>query len=108
MRNGGHIDWLEVVDVEQAIKTCRKDIFGDWHRDPWNWPELEWMIKDGNNLRFLTDRLKSDRIYQSSAVDVAKENFATRPALVFDIVDRLAYECLVARHSTRLVGDAPQ
>jgi hypothetical protein len=101
------LDWLTALDIDQAAAVCRTDIFGDWHSDPWDWPELEWLVQGDEGRRIVVSRLGSDRPFQSMQLDVAKENYSTRPAMVFDIVDRLSFEALVGRESIRLWGHAP-
>jgi hypothetical protein len=43
----------------------------------------------------------------AARLDVPKENFALRPAIVFDPLDRLIYQALVDRLSVDLVGELP-
>ena len=38
-------------------------------------------------------------------IDVPKENWGTRPAVLLDITDRLMYQALVDRMSLELIGD---
>jgi hypothetical protein len=38
-------DWLVRVNIRQAWRNCRIDHYRDWYRDPWNWPEWEWLVK---------------------------------------------------------------
>jgi hypothetical protein len=98
-------DWVNILDVDLAARNVRTDIFGDWHRDPWDWPELEWVA--GSRPDLLGTRLDSHEAFAALPLDVAKENFFTRPAIVFDIVDRLAIQALVDRVSARLLDGAP-
>jgi hypothetical protein len=37
------IDWMNTLELDRAVANCRTDIYGDWYRDPWSWPELEWI-----------------------------------------------------------------
>src|SRR5690349_3325615 len=97
--------WRDILDYELAAKNVRTDIFGDWHRDPWDWPELEWVVESQPQL--IADRLDSTLSYASFPLDVAKENFFTRPAIVFDIVDRVAVQALVDRTSAKLLEASP-
>jgi hypothetical protein len=93
--------------MDQAAKNVRTDIYGDWHRDPWDWPELEWVVS-GEQVRLLVQRLNGTGVLRSAHLDMAKENFATRPAMIFDILDRLVYQALVDLSSLELIGDAPK
>ncbi len=76
-------DWLNILDVDLAARNVRTDIYGDWQRDPWDWPELEWVA--GSRTDLLAARLDSHEAFAAFPLDVAKENFFTRPAIVFDI-----------------------
>jgi hypothetical protein len=77
-------------------------MLGDWHRDPWAWPELNWVAK--NHPEFLYERLSATGVRAPALLDVVKENFVLRPAVVLDPVDRLCYQALVDRESVKLVG----
>ena len=99
------LDWLNTLDIDLAAKNCRVDVYGDWHRDPWSWPELEWTASRG--LEILEQRLNSRGVGRASILDVPKENFILRPALVLDPIDRLMFEAIVDRLSVQLIGDMP-
>ncbi len=101
------IDWSRALDLERASRNVRTDIFGDWHRDPWSWPEQEWLLsKDG--MPYVLHTLNDTGVRRSLSLDVPKENFSTRPALVFDPVDRLSFQALVDRISTKIIGKLPR
>jgi hypothetical protein len=34
------IDWSKALDLVQAVGNVRTEFPGDWHQDPWGWPEL--------------------------------------------------------------------
>jgi hypothetical protein len=94
-------DWLDKLDLDQALRNCHLDIFGDWYRDPWGWPELDWCASHPD---FVVQRLNSEGVLRSAKLDVAKENFSTRPALIIDPTDRLVYQALVDSLSVSLIG----
>ncbi len=98
------IDWLNVLDVKRAVANCRTDIFGDWYRDPWAWPELEWL---GDHPDPVVQRLNATGVRRIAPLNVAKENFILRPATVLDIVDRLTYQALIDRLSVKLLSGTP-
>jgi hypothetical protein len=98
-------DWLEQLDIALAVKNCRTDIIGDWHRDPWNWPEIDWA--GGAGAEQLVQRFNAVGTRRAALLDVAKENFIVRPALVLDPIDRLMFEALTDRISAKLIGDLP-
>jgi hypothetical protein len=99
------IDWPTALGFEQAARNVRSDIFGDWYRDPWGWPENEWIASKAPG--FLVDRLKAHDANRAIPIEVPKENFVLRPATLLDPVDRLAYQALVDSLSTALIGDMP-
>lgn len=96
------IDWLSALDVGRAFSNCHADLYGDWYRDPWQWPEMRWIAH--KSPAFLSARLNSEHIARVSLLDIPKENFATRPAIVMDPLDRLIYQALVDYGSVELVG----
>jgi hypothetical protein len=100
------VDWLNVLDFDRAVGNVYTDIAGDWYRDPWNWGELRWLVPKYLE-DFVVPRLASGEVQATVALDVPKENFAVRPAVVLDPVDRLIYQALVDRLSVRLIGDLP-
>lgn len=99
--------WLEIVDLDRACKTVRTDIFGDWYRDPWGWPETEWLAS-AEGHRHVLHALESTDPRRGTPLDVPKENFSTRPAYVFDPVERLIFQALIDRISKQLVGSMPR
>lgn len=98
------VDWLTILDIKRAAANCRTDIFGDWYRDPWAWPELEWLAGHPDAV---VQRLNSSGVRRLAPINVAKENFVLRPASVLDIVDRLVYQALVDRLSVKLLAGSP-
>lgn len=98
------MDWLGALDLDRSLANCHRDMIGDWYRDPWGWPELAWVRA---NTHVLLDRLEAQGVRASALIDVPKVNFATRPALVFDPVDRYCYQALVDAVSVQMIGDLP-
>src|SRR5687768_9109591 len=96
------IDWLAVVDAPRALKNVRVDMLGDWYLDPWGWPEMAWIVT--KEPKRLADWLKGSRARPALPIDVLKENFAVRPAMVLDPIDRLGYQALVDRVSLKAIG----
>jgi hypothetical protein len=102
---GRRTDWAAILDYGQALTNCHTDFLGDWYRDPWGWVELDWIV-DGR-VEILSTRLNSTGVRQATRLDVIKENFAIRPAIVMDPVDRLIYQSLVDLLSRKLIGSLP-
>jgi hypothetical protein len=84
--------------------NCHIDFIGDWYRDPWGWPELDWDVSKRPEL--VATRLNMSGVRRAALVDVAKENFGIRPAIVMDPLDRLIYQALVDRLSLEFVAGA--
>lgn len=90
------IDGVE-LNIWKAIKRLRKDLRDDWFQDSLNYyklltpkyivSQLLEYIKDGN-LQY-----KSQSIAQH--FNVPKTNFATRPAIEVNLVDRVIYQAYV-------------
>jgi reverse transcriptase-like protein len=97
------MDWLNALDFGQALSNVRKDLVGDWYKDPWNWPEYDAL--DSDDWRVLVRRARADGVRRVSKIDVPKENFAFRPAMVLEAVDRVLYQALADRQSKSLIGD---
>jgi hypothetical protein len=100
------VDWLSALDFSQALANVQTDIRGDWYRDPWDWRELEWLV-DGHIEEYALPRLNAAGVKRTATLDVPKENFAIRPAVVMDPLDRLLYQGLVDTLSVRLIGAIP-
>ncbi len=95
------IDWLQALDFSLALKNLQVEFKGAWYRDPWGWPEVTWVAK--HRPAVLIDRLNRSGVWRSYPIDVPKENFAFRPAIVLDPIDRLCYQALVDQLSPRLI-----
>ena len=97
------IRWLEVLDFERALKNVRTDLIGDWYRDPWGWPEFAWVVKYSQDI--IDNRLKASDVWRCHPINVPKENFAFRPAVILDPMDRICYQAIVDKLSCRLIGE---
>ena len=97
------MEWSKALDLELALKNVQSDVRGDWYRDPWDWCELSWLVPKHLD-DFAIPRLNAAGVKQSASLDVPKENFAIRPAVVLDPLDRLLYQALVDCLSVRLIG----
>src|SRR5207247_1765043 len=49
----------------------------------------------------------STGVRASAPIDVPKSNFSTRPALVFDPIDRYCYQALIDATSVQMIGNLP-
>lgn len=96
------IDWSKAIDLAQAVYNIKSEIPGDWHQDPWGWPELSFVLNKRPD--FVYGNCEASGVQTLSLLDVPKENWGTRPAVVPDIADRLTYQALTDRLSLDLVG----
>lgn len=99
----GNPDWFKAVDPPLALKNVMSEYHGDWHKDPWQWPEYDYILKHAPEI--LVDWLNGDGCTEVSPILVPKENWGTRPAVVLDLVDRLGYQALIDKNSVKLIGD---
>jgi hypothetical protein len=97
------VDWEKALDFKQASKNLGDEKVGDWHQDPWGWPEVEFAIK--KNPSAILDTCRGAGSRQAALIDIPKENWGSRPAVVLDIMDRLVYQAMVDRLSLNLIGD---
>jgi hypothetical protein len=67
---------------------------------------LQWVV-DGHLEDQAIPRLNARGVKSTARLDVPKENFAMRPAVVLDPLDRLIYQALVDRLSVALIGQLP-
>jgi Reverse transcriptase (RNA-dependent DNA polymerase) len=97
------MNWLGVLDIHRALANVHTDILGDWYRDPWGWPELRFVAQKAPEL--LVGRLNEAGAKRVLSLEVPKENFVIRPAVVLDPLDRLCYQALVDTLGKSLIGD---
>lgn len=98
------IDWIEVLKPSRAVGNLRVETTGDWYRDPWGWPEFSFLI-DGHLDWLESHARSSQRTRRVVKLDVPKENFGMRPAVVIEPLDRVLYQGLVDAASKKLIGD---
>jgi hypothetical protein len=98
----GKIDWLNALDLKQAVENIKNEIPGDWYQDPWGWPELGFMLQ--KQQEFIAENLNGSGVRAVALLDVPKENWGTRPAVILDIADRLSYHALTDNLSVKLIG----
>lgn len=97
------INWERALDVKKAVANVRSEFVGDWHLDPWGWPELDFISLSAPEM--LAEHLRSTGVFRAALIDVPKENWGVRPAVVLNILDRLTYQALVDRLSVDLIGE---
>lgn len=98
----GNIHWLNALNLKQAVENIRVEIPGDWYQDPWGWPELGFMLQKQQDL--VIENLNASGVRAVALLDVPKENWGTRPAVILDIADRVSYHALSDNLSVKLIG----
>jgi hypothetical protein len=94
--------WAQGIDWARALENVKSDAKGDWYRDPWGWPEYEHVFPD--RIDVVLARVAGSGIKRPSKIDVPKYNFATRPAVVLEPIDRLVFQGLTDFMSRKIVG----
>ncbi len=61
-------NWGSALDFERALINCHRDFLGDWYRDPWGWPELDWILASGRT-ECLFARLNTDGIKHTARLE---------------------------------------
>src|ERR1022692_4447868 len=96
-------DFSEDWQPKRAVGNIFTEMTGDWYRDPWGWPEYDSLLDSQYDL--LIERANGRELKRVVQIDVPKENFGVRPAVVIEPVDRLLYQCMVDSISASLIGD---
>jgi len=96
-------DWFNALDFTQAQTNLGYEAHGDWHRDPWGWPEIKFLLDGGKEI--VRDYCNLNLANELALLDVPKENWGTRPAVVLNPVDRLVYQALVDTLSVDIAGE---
>lgn len=89
-----------MLDLKRTLASAKSEMFGDWLRDPWSWPELGYITHEPASL---IDRLNTGRT-RFERLSVPKVNFGTRPAVVQAPTDRLAYHAVINSISQRVAS----
>lgn len=95
--------WLDALNLELAHQNVRREYHGDWHKDPWGWPEYEFLLKNARPT--VLGWFSSTGCAEVALIRVPKENWGVRPAVVLDLLDRLGYQAIVDLNSAKLIGD---
>ncbi|WP_285499560.1 RNA-directed DNA polymerase [Actinokineospora sp. NBRC 105648] len=94
--------WVENLNLDVAAGNLHTEMLRDWHHDPWGWPEIEFLARVEPEI--IHQHCLSAGSQQAFPIEVPKENWSTRPAVVLDIADRVLYQALVDSISVDIVG----
>jgi hypothetical protein len=96
------IDWAAKLQPPRAVTNLRHEMTGDWYRDPWGWPEYGFLLDGHEDM--IASRANSNEVKRVVKIDVPKENFGIRPAVIIEPLDRVLYQCLVDSVSENLIS----
>jgi hypothetical protein len=102
------------LDFKDGAKLFRAEVFGDWYRDPWAWPEIAWA---GDH----PDRIPIDELIEKTRegitpriapefrpLNIPKSLLGHRPAVVMSTDARLLYLAAIGPSMARLQSDLPE
>lgn len=103
-------------DIKAGCELAIRDMYGDWYRDPWGWPEIWWLAQrpDHFDITTVLKKPRSPGAEYTLAVppsfhlhEVPKSRLALRPAVVQDSLTRLVYLSAVATNLSKLHSELP-
>lgn len=102
------------LDLQGGLSLWTDELYGDWYRDPWSWPELQWLRKSlskcGPEQYFRRTRGEPLQLTQPPryhAIEVPKSQLGVRPAVVQDPLSRWLYLSAVSSSIVTLHADLP-
>ncbi|WP_326545186.1 RNA-directed DNA polymerase [Mycolicibacterium sp. ND9-15] len=100
------------LELESARQLSAMELYGDWYRDPWGWPEVltvEFVAKlDAEGHLGIDKRSVSTSLDPFfHRMEVPKSYLGVRPAVVQDPMSRLAYNAAVLKGVGTLHSDLP-
>lgn len=102
------------LDLRAGSKLALAEMYGDWYRDPWGWPEFQWLAQKPDRFDIGAYMRRDEGGEHRLAVvpayhllEVPKSRLAFRPAVVQDSLSRLAYASAVASNLEKLHYDLP-
>ncbi|NKI40227.1 RNA-directed DNA polymerase [Streptomyces physcomitrii] len=100
------------LDAKKAAEICRTEMYGDWYRDPWAWPELNWITSRPDDFPWaeIVQRDGSFRTRRDpwfEPIIVPKSRLGVRPAVVMSLDCKIAYAAAVHLVAGKLHADLP-
>ncbi|GAA4266182.1 RNA-directed DNA polymerase [Frondihabitans peucedani] len=94
------------MDLAEAARLVESEIFGDWYRDPWGWPELRLTEMTGlepADVGLIVGKGAGwDFAPSFHSFEIPKSFFGQRPAVLLDPVTRLLFAAAVQRFAEQL------
>ncbi|MFH8395162.1 reverse transcriptase domain-containing protein [Streptomyces sp. NPDC018036] len=101
------------LDAKKAADICQTEMYGDWYRDPWGWPELPWVMKNPQDFPWseIVHRdgnitLRREPRFEPTVVP--KSRLGVRPAVVMSLDVRIAYAAAIAQVTSKLHANLPE
>lgn len=100
------------LDAKKAAEICITEMFGDWYRDPWAWPELSWITSrpsdfPWNEVIQKDGTLKTRRDPWFEPIIVPKSRLGVRPAVVMSLDSKIAYAAAVNQVAEKMHANLP-
>jgi hypothetical protein len=100
------------LDLESGRQLAATELYGDWYRDPWGWPEVvtkEFVAKLDAEVHLGIDKksVSTSLDPHFRRIDVPKSYLGVRPAVVQDPMSRLAYNAAVLKGAEKLHSGLP-
>ena len=100
------------LDLVPAAAACVSDQFGDWHRDPWGWPEFapevaKLLTPETVGLHQIDGRVTYAGAPRFHAFGRPKSFLGIRPAVVQDPTSRIAYAAAALQVARKLEASIP-
>ncbi|MFB6831400.1 reverse transcriptase domain-containing protein [Streptomyces hydrogenans] len=101
------------LDAKKAADICQTEMYGDWYRDPWGWPELSWVMKDPSSFPWgeivhRDGQITLRREPRFEPTVVPKSRLGVRPAVVMGLDVRMAYAAAIAQVAPKLHANLPE
>ncbi|PSK67452.1 hypothetical protein B0E53_00571 [Micromonospora sp. MH33] len=101
------------LDLVKGCGLALAEMYGDWYRDPWAWPEYQWLQTSPAALPISEVLRKDDGVFVPRypaffhPAEVPKNRLAVRPAVLQDSLSRILYTTAVASNFGKLHRSLP-
>ncbi len=101
------------IDIKAGSDLAIAEMYGDWYRDPWGWPEMVFLSQQPQKFDLSSVLMKEEGEHVLAVppsyhmLEVPKSRLALRPAVVQDSLSRLVYASAVASNLPALHADLP-
>ncbi|WP_089158227.1 RNA-directed DNA polymerase [Micromonospora sp. NBS 11-29] len=101
------------LDLVKGCGLALAEMYGDWYRDPWAWPEYQWLQSHPASLSVSDVLRKEDGVLIPRhptffhPTEVPKNRLAVRPAVLQDSLSRILYTTAVASNMEKMHRSLP-